>query len=280
MKIKYSPDCVISKEYDGSEITLSDYQKALKEMLKDVILVFETLKIPYFIEGGTLLGAVRHRDMIPWDDDIDLCFFIEDYDRLLAGLQAQLKDIYAVQCFDTDPNYNVTQPLIKIRKKNTYVHTYDAVYERNNCTEKGIFIDLIVITKISESPWENLWYRKRALLRTLFLLGFNKLGINVTWLKRRHLKQAEKFHRRAINSHEYGYGLNMIAWQNMHIHESDLLPFCRLRFGDMELPAPADYDRYLRNCYGDYMQIPNLDTVELYHSRDVKLKSGYRGDHS
>lgn len=274
MKVKYSEHCVISKENDGTEITLQDYQRELKFMLKDVKKALDEMKVPYFIEGGTLLGAVRHQDIIPWDDDIDICFFINDYDKLLKGLHKNLdSSLYVVQCFDTDKNYNVTQPIIKVRKKNTYVHTYDAVYERNNCKEKGIFIDFIEITRVPKSVFLNRIYRYQALVRTLFLLGFNKLNINLTWLKKRHLKKAKAFHEKGKDSNLYGYGLNMVAWQNFCIEERVLFPFQSYTFGDITMPGPADADAYLRQTYGDYMEIPNLDEVELYHSKDVKLKS-------
>lgn len=274
MKVKYSDHCVISKEKDGSEITLQDYQQDLKFMLKDVKVALDAIDVPYFIEGGTLLGAVRHKDIIPWDDDIDICFFIQDYEKLIKGLQNMLDPtLYVVQCFDTDKNYNVTQPIIKVRKKNTYVHTYDAVYERNNCKEQGIFIDFIEITRIPESAFLNKIYRYQALVRTLFLLGFNMLNLNVTWLKKRHLNKARAFHEKGKNSKLYGYGLNMVAWQNFCIEEDVLFPFQNYMFGDVLLPGPANADCYLRKTYGDYMKFPDLDEVELYHSKDVKLKS-------
>lgn len=278
MKVKYSDHCVISEEYDGTKIILKDYQKALKAMLKDVKSALDGLEIPYFIEGGTLLGAVRHKGMIPWDDDIDICFFIDDYDTLLKGLQNELdSDLYVVQCFDTDVNYNVTQPIIKVRKKNTYVHTYDAIYEQNNCNEKGIFIDFIEITKIPESRLINKFYRYQALLRTIVLLLFNKMNINIKWLKKRHLKKAKIFHEKGSTSKLYGYGLNMVAWQNFCFSENVLFPLKEISFDDIRLPGPGNADAYLRQAYGDYMKLPNLDEVDLYHSKDVKLKSGYKG---
>lgn len=277
MKVAFSEHCEISKEYDGTVITLQDYQSALKEMLKDIVEVLDKSDICYFIEGGTLLGAVRHRDIIPWDDDIDICFFLDDYGRLVAYLQKHLDaDKYVVQCLDTDINYNVTQPIIKIRKKNTYVHTYDAIYERNNCIEKGIFIDFIEISRVPESNFTNTYYRNQALIRTLFLLLFNKLNINVVSLKKRHIKKARKFHELGKDSKLYGYGLNMTAWRKFYFNETTLLPLSSATFDDMCLPCPNDTDAYLTKAYGDYKTYPNLKEVELYHSKDVKLKSKFK----
>lgn len=277
MKVAFSECCEISKEYDGSIVTLRNYQFALKEMLKDVVVALDSSDIPYFIEGGTLLGAVRHQDIVPWDDDIDICFFLEDYERLVTYLQTHLDtEKYVVQCLDTDINYNVTQPIIKIRKKNTYVHTYDAIYERNNCLEKGIFIDFIEISRVPESILVNKYYRYQALVRTLFLLLFNKLNINVLFLKKRHIKKARKFHELGKKSTLYGYGLNMTAWRDFSFDETILFPLSSATFDDMNLPCPHDTDAYLTKAYGDYKSYPNLKEVELYHSKDVKLKSKFK----
>ena len=54
------------------------------QMLKVIDLVFTKHEIPYWIDGGTVLGAVRHKGIIPWDDDADLIFHIEDQERILA----------------------------------------------------------------------------------------------------------------------------------------------------------------------------------------------------
>ena len=58
----------------------------LYQMLKDVHEVFELYKIPYWVDSGTLLGAIRHRGIIPWDDDLDLCILEKQEERFLAAI--------------------------------------------------------------------------------------------------------------------------------------------------------------------------------------------------
>lgn len=275
MRIQYTGgNTVIGYEEDHSPITLEDYHKALLDMLGDVIKVLEECEIPYFLEGGSLLGAVRHQDIIPWDDDIDICFLLNDYDRLTEAFNQKLdKDQYVIQSFYTDKNFDVTQPMIKVRKKNTYVE-YDAKYFRNNCEENGIFIDFIAITKIPEGKFVNSVYRKGALVRSLFLLAFNKLGLKTTWLKSYHMKKAERFARLGKSSDQYGYAISFIAWKNFVWQSDELFPLKKLPFNRFQISVPNQYHNYLKELYGDYMQIPNLDAVELLHSKNLRLKSG------
>lgn len=274
MKINYTEDCIIGEEYDGTPIYLKDYQKELKKMLKDMQEVLDQSDIPYFVEGGTLLGAVRHKDMIPWDDDIDFCFPLKDYKRLVNLLCEKLdSSVYVVQCLETDENYDITQPLIKVRKRNTSVD-YDAFYFKNNCEENGIFIDFIGFSSVPESEYTNKVYRFGALVRTVFLLVFNYLNINVLWLKKRHIAKAYAFDKKGQGSSYLGYALCFVAWQNIRWNEKDIFPLERIPFGEFTVPTPIGRDKYLKQLYGDYMQIPNLKEVELLHSTNLKLKTG------
>ena len=268
-------ETVIGKEYDGTDITIKDYHEALMEMLEDVLNVLEQQHITYFIDGGTLLGAIRHQDIIPWDDDMDLCFMIQDYDKIMNVFEAMLdQNKYIAQSFEKDAYYDVTQPMIKVRKKNTYVE-YDKGYFRNNTTENGIFIDFIAISKVPEEKFVNFWYRKTALLRTVALLVFNRMGLRTKWLKKRHMEQANKFARADENSGNYGYALSFVAWQNCIWKENDLFPLKKMPYHRFMINVPQNYDKYLKSLYGDYMQYPNLACIDLLHSKNLKLKSGY-----
>ena len=74
---------VLKTKSDGTEITVKDVQDVLLVMLKDIDVICQRNKIPYWLNGGSALGAVRHSGFIPWDDDADIAMMKEDYLRFI-----------------------------------------------------------------------------------------------------------------------------------------------------------------------------------------------------
>ena len=68
--------------------------------------VLEELKIPYFMQGGTMLGAIRHGGFIPWDDDVDLGIPRADYDRLLKEVSARLPENLELRTYDDETDHH------------------------------------------------------------------------------------------------------------------------------------------------------------------------------
>ena len=82
------------KKYDPND--LKHLQQIELKILKEVISICESNNLKYYAFGGTALGAVRHGGFIPWDDDIDIAMFRDDYDKLLEILDNNLSDEYYV----------------------------------------------------------------------------------------------------------------------------------------------------------------------------------------
>lgn len=262
---------VIGYENDGSEIKLVDLQNELKTMLKDIVEVLEKNNIRYFAAEGTLLGAVRHQDVIPWDDDIDLGFLLEDIDTIIKVLNKDLDSKYVVQCFQNDENYNVTQPIIKVRLKNTSVD-YDAWYDKNHCGCNGIFVDLIAFSYMNKDSIKDKIDRICAFARTLVLIGLNYCGINCKWLKERHIKKAIKHNERNCGSKQLGYSINFMCWKVYDYNADDFFSTIKLPFGEITIQCPKNYNGVLTRLYGDYIKIPDTTNIRLYHSKNIKLR--------
>ena len=248
----------------------------------EIMIAFDRIckkhDITYQLFAGTLLGAVRHKGFIPWDDDVDVCMLRPEYDRFLEIAQQELDPDYFVQNTYTDPEYyNI---FTRIRKNGTFFD--QPTYQEFNF-HKGIFIDIF--------PLDNLpgnWFRRVAKTRSLALLRFfhrkfNKLRKieNVTKVKnplKRLLKHLGHFvacrvsnafmtrlqdaicvrHNRketALVTHLTDGALRN-RWFQYRMKRTDVLDSIMLEFEGHDFPAPRNYDFILRQIYGDYLQLP------------------------
>lgn len=107
------------------------------EILNEFVRICEAHSLQYYLVGGTLLGAVRHKGFIPWDDDIDVAMPREDYDSFAQIAPQELNSQYFYQSPETDPYYFLTYA--KIRKNGTKVYEERFKYAKFH---KGIFIDI------------------------------------------------------------------------------------------------------------------------------------------
>lgn len=122
--------------YAGKFNRLKDLEM---EMLREIDRICQENDIDYFLAGGTMLGAVRYGKNIPWDDDIDVAFVREEFDKFREAVDRDLNSKFEHSCW-----YNETKshyPVDKIRYKNTFFSTnYSAI---NNVPD-GVFVDLLV----------------------------------------------------------------------------------------------------------------------------------------
>ncbi len=137
------------------------------EMLDAIQNVCEKHQIAYFAEWGTLLGAVRHGGMIPWDDDIDICMKREDYEKFLVAAEDELPDGYWIKCYRLDGDTGnlltnvVNYPELMIREKDL------PRYHGYPCIE---MIDLFVLDflPVNEADQHTLWQLVNAVVWLIY----------------------------------------------------------------------------------------------------------------
>ena len=255
--------------------TLHDLQLCELEILKQVDRICEENNIPYFLSSGTLLGAVRHRGFIPWDDDIDIEMFYPDYKRFVALSQEVFGEDLFLQDRYTDPAFNGMYA--KVRKNHT---TMLNVFERGTNGHHGVWIDIFPVISVGGSF--DISIRKKCLrICNLFLM------------ERSYFEADKKYIRGITNGLEFQFvrlitrlphkirngfcslfarvvfrrpnrrtEKKAIIWSRMN----DIVPTeiyqgekTKLLFEDKEFPVPPKYKEYLTVLYNDYMQLPPED---------------------
>lgn len=267
---------ILKENQDGSVVTVRDVQMVLLEMLKDIDVLCKKHDIPYYLTGGSCLGAVRHNGFIPWDDDADIGMMYEDYLKFIRVLKNELDpEKYYFQCFATHKEYNVCIPAMKIRKKGTYLKEVNTLL-RNRCDDgDGVFIDVFLIDYISENKVEDFLMRMRAYVDMGIITACENFDFNPYRLKQHFVKMSRRYSWRNRNSKLIGYDLNWTFNSPVHpvvYRYDDIYPVQYHKFEDTYLPIPKNPKALLDiEISVDHMTPPPLKDQEPKHIVDIDL---------
>lgn len=249
--------------------TLRKVQLKELEMLLEVQRICEKHQIRYYLCGGTLLGAVRHKGFIPWDDDIDITMLREDYERFLKVAPGEISDRYYVESARSDPDY--VYSFCKVRANGT-------VY-MEECTSKldihqGIWIDIFPLDDIQQIDYEvldkrdhriKIWqtavdYRAKiiTLTKPASVIFFKIL----TLLNKHKLMARKEKVMQEANSSAPAYVIDYCTpygYKKTIFPVSMYLDPVEVEFEGHRFTTVNDYDRYLTQMYGDYMQLPPVE---------------------
>ena len=240
------------------------------EILQIIDKICEEQGITYYLAYGTLLGAVRHKGFIPWDDDLDLMLPRADYERLMTVLPAYLPDNFWLQNENTDTGYYL--PYAKVRKKGTLCK--EKLQENIPDEKCGIWVDIFPLDGCND----NFAYTIRAnSARTLSLyLRAKQYGYSVLQCSRRYIPSMlllsclpTRLIKKLLHWCMVGSPRNssFYAWipEGRQKSKRELFPGrCfkveRLCFEDGQYPCPQGFDELLTIMYGDYMTPPPVDS--------------------
>ena len=254
-------------------MTLRELQLKELEILKETIKIIEAHNLSYWALGGTLLGAVRHQGFIPWDDDVDICMTRPDYEKFLEYAQKELPENLELGYFKT--NLNHQKYCARIIDKNTTVKRNDSFKDYY----VNLWIDVLPLDGMPDNKIINKLHKIKLLERRLFLQYsiFDSVKIN----KKRKLYETilikigfiftKLIH---LDSHKQMYKLDKVLTKYAYDTGKDVINFMgadkfkeiferrafeetvNLKFEDMEIKCPKDYDYILKTIYGDYMSLP------------------------
>lgn len=260
------------------EMTLEERKQTSLNILKNIDATCNKLGIRYYLAYGTLIGAVRHKGFIPWDDDIDIWIPIKDYDSFIAAFNNT--DYEIIDCYS---NENWPRCFSKISDKRTIIVDNDLA---DNQLHRGVSVDVFPIFNCDKNDkyWEKnildykkninrLWnhrngFFKKNILKNLIMSLYAKyqilIGKDIMFLKKK-LKEIQ------INQKSTGYiGCILSPYGRKDVHEEECFSSTVvLQFEDAYFCAPVGWDKILSNIYDNYMELPPVEKQITNHNVKV-----------
>lgn len=260
----------------SGETTLRQAQRVMLRILRIVDHICRKHGIPYWLEAGTLLGAVRHKGFIPWDDDLDIAMRREDFERFAALAPQELPEDLFFQTTATDAKYYYVLPKVRDRKSVLVEDMENAPY----C--QGIFMDIFPYDSFPNKAVIYLlslkhrlrMYRKRfpkgSLARTAYIAGLYTAGLPLVLAAYAAGWAARRFRDTLCNKPGHAFLSRGVEFHAKPLHNAaDVFPLTELDFEGYEFFAPRNYHDYLREKFGDYMTPPPEGQRALRHARRI-----------
>lgn len=267
----------------------SEIKNELLLILKEFINFCNTNNLRYSLDGGTLIGAVRHGGFIPWDDDIDVMMPREDYNKFM--------ELYNNESFftlDSKKNKFYHLPIGKLISKNT--KGYEKKYKRYR--KYGVYIDIFPLDYIPESEqifYEKIFYNKKICdkcsimaskyfysnnypinkidyLKNILLIPYsiiktilfrNIIGFNILLKKVYDKPKRTPLNKSIIKSNDIKISdtkLSFMCWADVTYNMAfDIIDFDKMKtikFENLNCNVIKNYKEYLSDFYGDYMKLP------------------------
>lgn len=262
---------------------LKDVQKVQVEILKEFDRICKKYDIKYQLFAGTLLGAIRHKGFIPWDDDIDVCLLRSDYEKFLKVCNSDLNEKYFLQNYETDKNYNAQ--FSKIRKNDTLF--IEKITSDSNI-HKGIYIDifpldnilkdkflgklhqkiLYILGRVNLTRIKKLCLQRHNPLNKIFSLTIHNIMncVPKIWFDKLQTKVATIF-----NNKKTGYvshltnGVSKVRYDKFTFEKKYINDIIFVEFENELFPISKDYHKILTQLYGDYFKLPPINEQKPHH---------------
>lgn len=258
---------------------LRELQLLYIDMLKDFIKLCDSNNIDYWLDSGTLLGSIRHKGFIPWDDDLDIGVLEESIPALMTAYESDetFKKKYHFGEYNCHEYHNYFQ-IVKLNKdtlstgkevllfidlfpykkynKTLYFSFLNSLYcpikYRTSKFYLKFFLKNIVVRIISELKGVFKSLKNPKIQEKIDIYIRNNVGINKKFLG---------------YSHKCGFHINLYKIEKF-------FPLQESEFEGIRIKIPANYDEILKKLYGDYMTPPSKNKIKLHHFRDLEYKDG------
>ena len=247
------------------------------ETMRYVNRISEDNNLKTYLSGGTLLGAVRHKGFIPWDDDVDMMILRSDYQKLISYINQDVQSSYKALTYDSDPQYYY--PFAKIVDTRTRIQEIGKV----PIAEMGIGVDLFPIDNLPNNKkiisW-HFWFERKLHIEfdNLYIVDSNNKGEACLYAWRRMLlrlisklmnffamlHKSSNTERVAVSV--WGYGIKEI------VARFKMTQSIKVEFEGEFFWSPRGYHTYLSHLYGDYMTPPPKAKQHYEHNMKAYIE--------
>lgn len=273
----------------NKSISLDELKQIELNVLKEVHKVCEEQGFRYSLVGGTLIGAIRHGGFIPWDDDIDICMPRPDYNKLIEYCKTH-ETPFRLICIETEEKYSYL--FAKAINPNTTIIEEGT---NRNQVEMGVYIDIFPLDGLADDfdtackvfnknrfgrevliayNWKKYFRSKtKSIIYEPIRLGFYVISRLVN-SKKLIEKIQKQFAEDSFDRYAYCGSIGG-AYRNRETMETKICnEYADIPFEGETFRAFKDYDAYLTNIYGDYMQLPPPEKQVSHHMFEAFWKEG------
>lgn len=262
---------------DMNQDKIRKYQLSQLELLRETDRICRELNISYYLIGGTLLGAIRHRGFIPWDADIDIAMRRKDYEIFRKYWLSHGNDDYFYEHYLTDPNH--WGPHAILRKKGTHIKYKRRENEKYQPMYDGIYLDIFPLDEAPKQKW--IQVVQARLIRIMYQVSEQKVARvyedNISALKLarkkivqlllspitfRTLGKLRDWVMQWGNNHGDGHLVSMAShysYRKQYMLDEVYGVPVEVDFEGEKRLAPAQTHTYLSQLFGDYMKLPPED---------------------
>lgn len=259
------------------KLDLKELQNEELKILESTVKFLDDNNLEYYLCYGTLLGAIRHKGFIPWDDDIDIAMPRPDYDKLLKlSKEKDISDNLKIVSYSLK---NAKLPLTKVINTDIEINSLSKI-------DKNLWIDIFVIDGLPDSEEELAKHYKKELfhkgliylktnsfkdiihekksvsnrLKKLILKPIASL-IPISFSSKKMIKMAKKY------DFEKSKNVGIYIWGDGTLERFDKKDIytCKVDFEGKKYKTFKNYDRYLKQTYGDYMKIPKKEDQKTHY---------------
>lgn len=256
------------------------------DLYRELTRILNKHNLRYFTDGGTVLGGIRHKGFIPWDDDLDVCIPREDYDKLLL-LASEFKSPYFLQSPITDPEYGYS--FIRLRNSNTSVVVEPYTHAKFN---QGIYIDILPLDNVTKEDIaprmekiKQLIFKNSAYMRKDFpnksetdlqkikeFLDPNMKPIDV-W---NEINKIATEKQNSATDYWSTVVVTIFAPHKNLCSKKAFETYKDIPFESISIRIPQGYHELLSTYYGNYMEFPPVEKRGIWHNMEFYPEVPYK----